>query len=511
MVVGALLVAPGMAQAAPANDNFADATPVTTPAVEIVDTAGATMELGEQDACNNGSTVWYRFDAVSDDAVQGDTHGSNFDTVLAVYTGDSVDNLDLVTCNDDSEGLLSEIVFEVEAGETYFIQAGGFGGNTGELQLNLHQPGAVEGTVTEDAGGDPLGGICVTAYVHIVHEDEDDYYEQVGWATTEADGTYRLAGVDGSLHILFEDCQDERYVDEFYDDASSLEEATTVLVPGGTTVTGIDAALTLGGSISGRVSDLDDDGLDGICLEATTPDGLAVESTYTRHDGTYRIGSLPAGSYAVAVNLCGPIFIPRPAPGPAPYEEDAAEASLSVNGSDYESEWYDDKPDLESADLVSVVQGEDTPGIDASIGLRPRPDLAVTELAVENVPLVTDAGPLPTGTGWNRRISFTIENQGNIIARGARIAVRACTVTDGACDLVQLVHRPVAAGQVISASIDWNALGAVGDVVILVTATHWDDPNGRNDYRTARHYVLVGGTGVGVTACGFGPTPNACL
>src|SRR5437870_2093012 len=78
---------------APANDNFADATVIA--AIPFSDgpfsTAGATTEPGEPSPCGTiGTTVWYSFTPTQNGTIGADTFGSDYDTVLAVYTGNSL-------------------------------------------------------------------------------------------------------------------------------------------------------------------------------------------------------------------------------------------------------------------------------------------------------------------------------------------------------------------------------------------------------------------------------------
>jgi len=74
------------------------------------------------------------------------TTGSNFDTVLAVYTGSSVSGLAMITCNDDiaSGNLQSQVTFTATAGTTYRIQVGGFSSTSGIAVGNLG--GSMSGT-----------------------------------------------------------------------------------------------------------------------------------------------------------------------------------------------------------------------------------------------------------------------------------------------------------------------------------------------------------------------------
>jgi hypothetical protein len=67
-----------------------------------------------------------------------DTAGSDFDTVLGVYTG-SPGSFTQVACVDDvfepDFSLQARVTIETIAGVTYYVQAGGFGGDAGHLQL----------------------------------------------------------------------------------------------------------------------------------------------------------------------------------------------------------------------------------------------------------------------------------------------------------------------------------------------------------------------------------------
>ena len=111
-------------------------------------TASMTTEFGEPTSLPDcrpaatvpiGSTVWYRLTAPASGTVVADTIGSDFDTIVAAYTGDAVNILSALACNDDAPGLmlLSRVSIPVTAGETYHIQVGGFGSASGELIFNV--------------------------------------------------------------------------------------------------------------------------------------------------------------------------------------------------------------------------------------------------------------------------------------------------------------------------------------------------------------------------------------
>ncbi|MDZ4279086.1 MAG: flexitail domain-containing putative surface protein, partial [Dehalococcoidia bacterium] len=55
----------------------------------------------------------------------------------AIYSGPSLDSLALAGCNDDFSSLQSRVQFTANADTTYSIQAGGFLGAAGDLQLTI--------------------------------------------------------------------------------------------------------------------------------------------------------------------------------------------------------------------------------------------------------------------------------------------------------------------------------------------------------------------------------------
>ena len=141
----------GVTQAAPANDNCANAIEVTPAILSFSDTqntTAATDETGEpQSNCTTqGKSVWYSYAnmTANDVSVTVDTCSSNFDTALMVWeqTGAQCDFTTFVarSCNDDfcGDGFQSQTTFLAEAGKTYKIQSGGFDGETGNLTTKIN-------------------------------------------------------------------------------------------------------------------------------------------------------------------------------------------------------------------------------------------------------------------------------------------------------------------------------------------------------------------------------------
>ena len=125
---------------APANDNFASAQPLsTTTSGRVTGTnVGATKEAGEPshspDDNAGGKSVWYTWQAPSSGSVTFSTGagslgaGSDFDTVLGVYSGSGFGALTLLGRSDDvsSSDHTSSVQFNATAGTTYRIAVDGY-------------------------------------------------------------------------------------------------------------------------------------------------------------------------------------------------------------------------------------------------------------------------------------------------------------------------------------------------------------------------------------------------
>ena len=135
-----VLAAPGSASAAPpSNDNFANAETITERfGWAEGDNTEATKEPGEPNHAGNpgGASVWYSWTAPSAGRATFSACYSEFDTLLAVYTGDQVNNLQEVAADDDGCGDQSRLSFITTAGVTYRIAVDGADGATGYFELN---------------------------------------------------------------------------------------------------------------------------------------------------------------------------------------------------------------------------------------------------------------------------------------------------------------------------------------------------------------------------------------
>src|SRR5258708_3465708 len=113
-------------------DDFSNAAIITSlPYTNILDTSEATRASDDPSACYfQGHTVWYAFTPPNSLRIAAAPFGTHSPTILSVFTGPRGALTQLV-CNDNSGGLLSQVIFDAVAGRTYYFMVGASGGSAG--------------------------------------------------------------------------------------------------------------------------------------------------------------------------------------------------------------------------------------------------------------------------------------------------------------------------------------------------------------------------------------------
>jgi hypothetical protein len=139
--------------ASPANDTFADAASVDAGTPVTGTNVGATKQQGEPRHAGDpgGASVWYRWTAPADGTLELSTEGSDFDTLLAAYSGESLEGLAPVASSDDAVPAVSWSAARtsVSEGRTYLIAVDGADDGEGpsqgavRLELEFEEAGPV--------------------------------------------------------------------------------------------------------------------------------------------------------------------------------------------------------------------------------------------------------------------------------------------------------------------------------------------------------------------------------
>jgi outer membrane protein assembly factor BamB/subtilisin family serine protease len=203
---------------APANDNFANATTLSGASAQgTARNNSATLEAGEPRILGfeGGGSVWYKWTAPRSGRFQVSAFSQDFDTVLAIYTGSSLNTLNLVLSGDNTDsgpGLTnadSRCDLNATAGTTYYFQADTKAGNArGTIVVSvtdsLWQFSTDGGAITSA----PAIGADGTIYAGAVSPDRRLYAltpdGALKWTYT-AGGTIDVSAVaignDGTLYL----------------------------------------------------------------------------------------------------------------------------------------------------------------------------------------------------------------------------------------------------------------------------------------------------------------------
>jgi hypothetical protein len=224
----------------------------------------------------------------------------------------------------DATDMNSATVIGVSAGETV----------TG-VDADLTPAGAIFGQVTSN-GTTGIANVFISVCRYVGPTKQDCQYGFPGYMT-DITGYYIIGGLPTGQYEVRFDASTTSYVSEWYNDSIDQTGSTLVSVVAGSQTDGIDAILTQGGSISGRVTN-GTNGIAAVCVtvaDASTGDNVCFSQTDA--GGYYTVNGLAGGQYKVSFGCAA----------------------------GYVDEWYNDKPDLAAADEVTVTGGLTTNGIDA--------------------------------------------------------------------------------------------------------------------------------------------------
>lgn len=147
--------APTVASYRISNDNFTARIVVDAARRSfITSTQGRTKEAGEPDHAGNagGRSLWWSWTAPSSGTIVARTRGSGVDTVLAVYTGASVEALTPIASNDDAGAeTWSEVSFAGTEGVSYQFAVDGKDGAQGAVAFEIFAGPEIAATPAEIA------------------------------------------------------------------------------------------------------------------------------------------------------------------------------------------------------------------------------------------------------------------------------------------------------------------------------------------------------------------------
>src|SRR5688500_7036353 len=177
----------------PSNDNFAGAMPLVLSEGSIgvhTNNMNASEETGEPNHAEDpgGKSVWFKFTPLVTKVIRINVTENTFDTLLAVYTGSSVDDLQTVGHNNNGSanpafGGASTVDLMLTAGTTYYIAVDGtyyegnaVQGNFKIALLEFDSPIQDNFNSTYDLGYSYKGSIAGTNYNATIEANEPTAY-----------------------------------------------------------------------------------------------------------------------------------------------------------------------------------------------------------------------------------------------------------------------------------------------------------------------------------------------
>jgi hypothetical protein len=290
-----------------------------------------------------GDLDYFKFTGTAGDTITIDIDtqilGSELDSYLYLYDVDSVTELE---SNDDWAGYDSRImnyvlpssgVFFIKVEEYEHPDEGGTGYSYHIWLTDVPIPvGNISGRVTNTAG-DSLENVEVAVYDAVTRESVSHGY-------TDASGYYIVEELPvGGYKVKTYNW--EGYVDLYYDSKTDWNSADIVNVSESDTTKNIDFSLYVGGKIKGYVYGAKGP-LEDIGLMAFSPSGEWINGSYTDALGSYTIDGVPTGDCRLF-------------------------ASPEYDDTIHAFEWYNDKDDWSSADLVSVMAPDSVMGKDFTL------------------------------------------------------------------------------------------------------------------------------------------------
>jgi hypothetical protein len=168
------------------------------------------------------------------------------------------------------------------------------GGTTTDIDFTLQRGGVITGTITNATGGAPLANIGA----QIINSAG----VSLGAFNTNASGVFTSAGLPADTYYV-RTANNLGYINQQWQNLTCPQSgcagtAGTPVVVNAATVSGIDFALTLGGRISGQVTDASNSqGLPFVSVALFSSAGVGLGTLNTDNAGNFTTSGLPPGTY----------------------------------------------------------------------------------------------------------------------------------------------------------------------------------------------------------------------
>ena len=170
------------------------------------------------------------------------------------------------------------------------------------LQIHLVRGTLFSGHVSDATTSASLSGISVEVYRELTPGSWTFWTS----AATDANGNYTTSALDAAHYRIGFTNAAGRYVTEFFSNAVNVDTGQTLTAVNGTDQPNINAQLTLGSLMSGKITDsVGGAAVDDACVAVRTTGGDLVANACSTATGLYQTLGLPNGTFDVTVTATG--------------------------------------------------------------------------------------------------------------------------------------------------------------------------------------------------------------
>jgi hypothetical protein len=223
-----------------------------------------------------------------------------------------------------------------------------------DFTMDIREPNGVIAGYVVDLNGNAIVGAYVQVQSHQNHWEQEAVWAS---ATTGADGSYRIGNLPQGEYLVSAWAGiGWQYAFRWWPDAENMEDAQPVLLQNNGLVEDINFKLPIEvstASISGVVKTLEGDPVQWASIQLSPApsanDSAGFKSVWaygtTDSTGYYLISQLPEGDYIAYASA---------------WQDDK-----------FGQQWYNHADSYETADVISLAEGEAKTGIDFSLNLKP--------------------------------------------------------------------------------------------------------------------------------------------
>ena len=210
-------------------------------------------------------------------------------------------------------------------------------GPTSGSGSGMTRGGTISGTVRDAETGLPIRGVNV----EVDTPEGGSYVDN----QTDSDGRYAVTGLAPGEYRVWADGQDLGYIKVHFNNRLFWDDADPIPIGGSEEVTGVDFSLSVGASISGRVTD-EETGLPVAGVGISANEDLGGTGAYAVTDawGEYHLTGLAPGTYRVQAS---------------PQDNRATAA--------YAQEYYSEGLTYDDGDLIAVGPRDEIHGIEFTL------------------------------------------------------------------------------------------------------------------------------------------------